>query len=108
MAGLKRRVIPQNVFPLLFAAHSALAKLLNIRDAWGEGVRDMVLTARGFIDRVLCDEAEKCFNEHEWVDLMENDGMGRFEDAERVEWTMEAVKRGISETNAGVLYQVIY
>ncbi|KAL5496017.1 hypothetical protein ACEPAH_3110 [Sanghuangporus vaninii] len=107
MAGLKRRVIPQNVFPLLFAAHAALAKLLNVRDAWGEGVRDMVLTARGFIDRVLCDEAEKCFNEREWVDIMEHDGMGRFEDGERVEWSMEAVKRGVSESNAGVLYQTL-
>ncbi|KAL5523343.1 hypothetical protein ACEPAF_1610 [Sanghuangporus sanghuang] len=107
MAGLKRRVIPQNVFPLLFAAHAALAKLLNVRDAWGEGVRDMVLTSRGFIDRVLCDEAEKCFNEREWVDIMEHDGMGRFEDGERVEWSMEAVKRGISESNAGVLYQTL-
>lgn len=36
---------------------------------------------------------------------MEEDG-ARFEDGERVEWIMAAVVRGVSERNAGVLYQV--
>ena len=26
-------------------------------------------------------------NEKDWIDIMENDGMGRFEDGERVEWS---------------------
>ncbi|EJC98218.1 uncharacterized protein FOMMEDRAFT_23792 [Fomitiporia mediterranea MF3/22] len=107
MTGLKKRVVPQNVFPLLFAAHTALAKLISLRDAWVDGVREMITTARGFVDTVLCNEAEKCFNEREWVDIMENDGMGRFEDGERVEWVMEAVRRGMSESNAGMLYQTL-
>lgn len=106
MTGLKKRVVPQNVFSLLFAAHAALAKLNKINDAWGPSVRDMVTTARGFIDSCLAKEAEQCFKEPEWVDLMNNDGMGRFEDGERVEWVMEAVRRGWSESNAGMLYQV--
>ena len=42
MTGLKKRAIPQNVFPLLFAAHAALAKLNSVREAWAESVRDMV------------------------------------------------------------------
>ena len=54
-------------------------------DAWGDTVKDMILTARSFVDCALCSEAEKVFNEKDWVDIMENDGMGRFEDGERVE-----------------------
>ena len=49
----------------------------------------MILTARSFVDCALCSEAEKVFNEKDWVDIMENDGMGRFEDGERVEWVMD-------------------
>ena len=107
MTGLKKRVVPQNVFPLLFAAHEALAKLNKINDAWGPSVRDMVMAARGFVDTCLAKEAEQCFREPDWVDLMNNDGMGRFEDGERVEWVMESVRRGWSESNAGMLYQVM-
>lgn len=106
MTGLKKRVVPQNVFPLLFAAHAAIQKLNNVRDAWGPSVRDMVMTARGFVDTCLANEAEQCFREHEWVDLMNNDGQGRFEDGERVDWVMESVRRGWSESNAGTVYQV--
>ena len=47
----------------------------------------MILTARWFVDTALCSEAEKVFNEKDWVDIMENDGMRIFEDGERVEWS---------------------
>lgn len=108
MKGLAKRSTPQNVLPLLFAAHAAMSKLNNIMDSWADGVREMVLGARKVIDDVLCNEAEKCFQDQEWVDIMENDGLGRFEDGERVEWTMDAVRRGVSESNAPMLYQVCF
>lgn len=107
MTGLAKRTIPLNVFPLLFAAQAALKRLGSIKEAWADGVKDMVMSARSAIDKVICSEAEKCFSEHDWVDIMENDGQGRFEDGERVEWVMDAVKRGMSESNAGVLYQTL-
>ena len=37
---------------------------------------------------------------------MENDGMGRFEDGERVEWVMDSIRRGMNDTNVVKLYQV--
>ncbi|KAH8103245.1 hypothetical protein DFH11DRAFT_1734797 [Phellopilus nigrolimitatus] len=103
--GLAKRTTPLNVFSLLFAAQAALHHLGALRDLWAEPVRDMVLAARAAIDGVLCNDAEKCFAEQDWVDIMENDGLGRFEDGERVEWVMDAVRRGMTESNAGLLYQ---
>ena len=108
MKGLAKRTTPLNVFPLLFASQAAMSKLNNVMDQWADGVREMVLAARKVIDDVLCNEAEKCFQQKEWVDIMENDGMGRFEDGERVQWTMEALRRGINEINAAMLYQVMF
>ena len=66
----------------------------------------MILTSRSFVDCSLCSEAEKVFNEKDWVDIMENDGMGRFEDGERVEWVMDSIWRGMNDTNVVKLYQV--
>ena len=37
---------------------------------------------------------------------MENDGMGRFEDGERVEWVMDSIRRGMNDNNVVKLYQV--
>ena len=66
----------------------------------------MILTARWFVDTALCSEAEKVFYEKDWVDIMENDGMGRFEDGERVEWVMDSIRRGMNDNNVVKLYQV--
>ncbi|PAV14700.1 hypothetical protein PNOK_0977800 [Pyrrhoderma noxium] len=67
----------------------------------------MILTARSFVDCALCSEAEKVFNEKDWVDIMENDGMGRFEDGERVEWVMDSIRRGMNDNNVVKLYQAL-
>ena len=40
------------------------------------------------------------------MDIMENDGMGRFEDGERVEWVMDSIRRGMNDNNVVKLYQV--
>ena len=95
-----------NVLLMLFAARAGLKKLSSVRDGWGDTVKDMILTARSFVDSALCSEAEKVFNEKDWVDIMENDGMGRFEDGERVEWVMDSIRRGMNDNNVVKLYQV--
>jgi hypothetical protein len=105
LKGLAKRTTPQNVFALLFAANHALERIENSVEAWAEVSRDMLLAARKTIDRVLCEEAEACFEQVEWVEMMEHDG-GRFEDGERVSWTMDAVRRGLADKNAAMVYQV--
>ena len=95
-----------NVMLMFFAAYAGLKKLSSIRDVWGDTVKDMILAARSFVNCALCSEAEKVFNEKDWVDIMENDGMGRFEDGERVEWVMDSIRRGMNDNNVVKLYQV--
>ena len=44
-------------------------------------------------------EAKRVFNEEDRVDIIENDGMRRFEDDERVEWVMDSMRRGTNDTS---------
>ena len=46
--------------------------------------------ARSFVGFALFIEAKRVFNEEDRVDIIENDGMRRFEDDERVEWVMDS------------------
>ena len=103
--GLAKRTTPINIFALLFATHQALRKLSNISDLWSDGIRDLVLSARKTIDEVLCNLVDECFEQPEWVEFMAGDG-ARFEDADKVEWVMESVKRGLNDMNAPLVYQV--
>lgn len=107
LGGLAKRTTPGNVFPMLFAAQAAMKKVENVIEGWAEVAREMVSAARKTMDEVLATQAEVCFEQEEWVAIMESDG-ARFEDAEKVEWVMEALGRGVSEKNAGMLYQVSY
>lgn len=107
LKGLAKRTTPMNVFALLFASQHAMNKLSAVIDAWAESSREMILAARKTIDDVLCSKSEECFEQQEWVQVMEADGI-RFEDGERVEWVMDAVKRGLTEKNAPMVYQVRY
>ncbi|KAG1716805.1 hypothetical protein ID866_327 [Astraeus odoratus] len=106
LKGLAKRTTPANVFPLLFAAQHALRKLDAAIDAWADIVREMVLNARKSIDECLARESEACFEDAEWVALLEGDGVG-FGDTERVGWIMESLKRGMSEKYAGTVYQTL-
>ena len=106
LRGLSKRTTPLNIFPLLFAAEHGLGKLGVVIEPWGDISREMILSARKTIDEVLCKESEACFNSEEWMELMEADGV-RFEDGEKVEWTMAAVLRGVKESYAASLYQVL-
>lgn len=105
LIGVAKRTTPTNVFPLLFASHKGLAKLNGVIEPWAEISKDMILSARKTIDEVLCTKADECFEQSEWLTIMEGDG-ARFEDAELVEWVMESIRRGMNEKNAGALYQV--
>ncbi|TCD60035.1 hypothetical protein EIP91_010856 [Steccherinum ochraceum] len=93
LKGLAKRTTPLNIFPLLFASHDAMQKLnsVSVIESWADVVRDM---------------AESCFDQLEWMDIMESDG-SRFEDSDRVEWVMDSVRRGLAETNAATLYQTL-
>ncbi|PAV14653.1 hypothetical protein PNOK_0973100 [Pyrrhoderma noxium] len=107
LSGVKKRYLPMSVLLMFFAAHSGLKKLSSVRDGWDDTVKDMILTARSFVDSALCSEAEKVFNEKDWFDIMENDGMVRFEDGERVEWVMDSIRRGMNDNNVVKLYQAL-
>ncbi|KAG5642183.1 hypothetical protein DXG03_003446 [Asterophora parasitica] len=104
LKGVGKRTTPANAFPLLFAAEHALGRLGAVVDAWAGDVRDMVLAGRKVVDEVVCGQSEACFGSSEWNQIMERDGAA-FEDAERVEWIMASVGRGVSEQNAAQLYQ---
>lgn len=103
--GVGKRTTPTNVFPLLFAAQHAMKKLDAAIDAWADISREMVMTAQKTIDECLVKESEMCFEQAEWVEMLEGDGVG-FDDGERVGWVMEALKRGMSERYAATIYQV--
>ncbi|KAF9242262.1 hypothetical protein BU15DRAFT_86859 [Melanogaster broomeanus] len=104
--GVGKRTTPANVFPLLFAAQHAMTKLDAAIDAWADVSREMVLIARKTIDECLVKDSEACFEQGEWVEMLEADGVG-FEDGERVGWVMEALKRGMSERYAATVYQTL-
>ncbi|KAF8268918.1 hypothetical protein EI94DRAFT_1799823 [Lactarius quietus] len=106
LKGVAKRTTPPNVFPLLFAAEFALTKLDAIIDPWADISRDMITDARRHIDHVLCTQAEECFAQAEWLELMETDG-ARFEDKEHLEWILKSIQRGFTEKAAGRLYQAL-
>ncbi|KAG1802193.1 uncharacterized protein HD556DRAFT_804955 [Suillus plorans] len=104
LKGLAKRTTPMNVFPLLFAAQHAIKKLDSVIDAWADTSREMVLQARKAIDECLVSQSVECFEQDDWLQVMEADGE-RFDDGERVTWVMEAIKRGMVEKHAGTMYQ---
>ncbi|PAV14696.1 hypothetical protein PNOK_0977400 [Pyrrhoderma noxium] len=53
------------------------------------------------------DEARIAKLRKDVVDIMENDGMVRFEDGERVEWVMDSIRRGMNDNNVVKLYQAL-
>ncbi|KAG0691655.1 hypothetical protein DFH29DRAFT_1010512, partial [Suillus ampliporus] len=106
LKGLAKRTTPLNVFPLLFAAQHAIKKLDSVIDAWADTSREMVLQARKAIDECLVSQSAECFEQEDWLQIMEADGV-RFEDGEQVAWVMEAIKRGMIEKHAGMMYQTL-
>ncbi|TFY60321.1 hypothetical protein EVG20_g7459 [Dentipellis fragilis] len=107
LKGVAKRTTPLNIFPLLFATDAALKKLETMVEPWVDIVTDMIRDARKVIDQVLCSQADECFEQAEWLELMEANG-ARFEDGEKVECIMESVRRGFSDKSAGTLYQNLF
>ncbi|KAG1855670.1 hypothetical protein DFJ58DRAFT_880560 [Suillus subalutaceus] len=87
LKGLAKRTTPMNVFPLLFAAQHAIKKLDSVIDAWADTSREMVLQARKAIDECLVSQSAECFEQDDWLQIMEADGE-RFDDSERVAWSL--------------------
>jgi hypothetical protein len=107
LKGVGKRTTPANAFALLFAAEHALSKLASVIDSWSAEVREMILSERKGLDDIICSKSEACFTSREWNEIMERDGVA-FDDADRVEWIMAAVSRGVNERNAALVYQVIW
>jgi hypothetical protein len=100
LRGVQTRTTPQNLFPLLFAAEAALAKLASVNNMNQPCAR----VAKKKMDELLCTNAEEVFEQEEWLTILERDGAG-FSDAEQVHWVMEAVMRGLGDATAGTVYQ---
>jgi len=66
----------------------------------------MILSVRRGVDDVICSNSEACFTSREWNEMMERGGV-TIEDADRMEWIMAAITRGVNERNAVVLYQTL-
>ena len=108
LRGVQARTTVQNVFPLLFAAQAALAKLGtsgSIDQPWAASIREHVLAVRTKIDDVLCAELEEAFQQEEWLGMLERDGAG-FNDVDQVSWIMSAIQRGLNDNRTPTMYQV--
>ncbi|KAH8804177.1 hypothetical protein DL96DRAFT_1537120 [Flagelloscypha sp. PMI_526] len=84
---------------------------------WIETVREMILLGRKGAEEVLAAECVECFTfpsdpdvtmgePGDWEALMYSDGVG-FDDDDRLTWTFDALKRGLQESNAAVVYQAL-
>jgi hypothetical protein len=62
-------------------------------DAWADISKEMVLTAQKTIDECLVKESKMCFEQPEWVEMLEGDGIG-FKDGEQVGWVMGSPQAG--------------
>ncbi|KAG9095453.1 hypothetical protein FS749_010413 [Ceratobasidium sp. UAMH 11750] len=106
LKGVNNRTTPQSVIPLLQATAAALSKLSTNSTPAADAVKELVLSARKKIDEVLCGSLEDFFEQPEWVALLENDG-ARFGDMDTFELVLESIRRGLTETNAGPVYQAV-
>ncbi|KAJ6557753.1 hypothetical protein B0H19DRAFT_1148514 [Mycena capillaripes] len=106
LKGLAKRTTPANALAILWAAEGARARLAPLVDAWADTVRPLIDAGRGQVDAVLGAQTAEVLAEADWNAIMRVDGV-RFEDGERVEWAMRSVVRGVSEANAGRVYQAL-
>ncbi|QRW05463.1 The BTB (BR-C, ttk and bab)/POZ (Pox virus and Zinc finger) domain [Ceratobasidium sp. AG-Ba] len=104
LKGVKNRTNPRNIIPLLQATAAGLSKLSTNSTPAADAVKELVLQARKNIDEVLGGSLEEFFEQPEWVALLENDGQ-RFGDMDKFEMVLESIRRGLTETNAGPVYQ---
>ncbi|GAB1519107.1 hypothetical protein RhiTH_002173 [Rhizoctonia solani] len=106
LKGVKQRTVPQNIIPLLAATQAGLSKLASNSEPPAEAVKDLMLQERKKIDEVLCNNLDEFFEQHEWVGLLESDAAG-FGDMEKFDLTLESIRRGWADKNAGHIYQTL-
>ncbi|KAG8925168.1 hypothetical protein FRC02_009876 [Tulasnella sp. 418] len=108
LKGVQKRATPINAIPLLFAAHGAYARLKgnSSGETWVDDVKDMVDVVVKKLNEVICTSCEEVFEQEEWVAILERDGV-QFGDLEKVNWVMDAIRNGLNDKNAGLVYQTI-
>ena len=106
LRGLAKRTTPANALAVLWAAEAARARLAPMVDAYADVIRPLIDTALAQTDAVLGAQTAAVLAEADWGAIMRADG-ARFEDGERVEWVMRGIVRGVSEVNAGRVYQAL-
>ncbi|EKM49130.1 uncharacterized protein PHACADRAFT_201983 [Phanerochaete carnosa HHB-10118-sp] len=105
LKGLAKRMIPSNVFPLLYASQAGMKKLEGVKEPWATVSREMLLAASDAIDKVLCGQSAECFRQREWLEIMEPED-DNVERDEKLEWIVNAIQRGMNDSNAAMLYQI--
>ena len=109
-AGLKRcdkEVADLGKKRVAVAAGKKSTKAEDLDDAWVATVREALIHARASIDEALCGSPAEAFEADDWLVLLEGDGVA-FDDRERVEGVMASLVRGLTPTNAGIVYQVCF
>ncbi|EJD49957.1 hypothetical protein AURDEDRAFT_84583 [Auricularia subglabra TFB-10046 SS5] len=126
LSGLAKRTTPSNLFNLLAATQAAFKRLdkeqtdiakrrdgtkkvidpKELDESWIATVREAIISARKVMDECLCAHAEEAFEMDDWLVLLEGDGVG-FNDKDRVEGVMASLVRGLTDKNAGHVYQTL-
>ncbi|KAJ7892377.1 hypothetical protein B0H13DRAFT_1625632 [Mycena leptocephala] len=106
LKGLAKRTTPANALAILWAAEAARARLAPLVDPWADTVRPLIDAGRGLVDAVFAGQTADVLAEADWNAIMHADGV-RFEDGEHIEWAMRSLVRGVSEVNAGRVYQAL-
>ncbi|KZT43568.1 hypothetical protein SISSUDRAFT_997224 [Sistotremastrum suecicum HHB10207 ss-3] len=108
--GVGKRAIPINIFPLLFSIEKGLRLIAKgtklSQESWADTSRDALLSARKLVDEALCHHAEECFEQQEWLSIMDADGV-KFEQPEQIGQIMDSVLRGLRDKNAALVYQTL-
>ncbi|CUA75587.1 Mediator of RNA polymerase II transcription subunit 5 [Rhizoctonia solani] len=106
LRGVKNRVSPRNIIPLLLATEAGLNKLFSNSNSPAEAVKDLMLQARKKIDEVLCNNLCDVLQEPEWIGLLESDAAG-FGDMDKFDLVLASIRRGLANRNAGQIYQAL-
>ncbi|CAE6345365.1 unnamed protein product [Rhizoctonia solani] len=104
LKGVKNRVSPRNIIPLLLATEAGLNKLFSNSKSPAQAVKDLMLQARKKIDEVLCNNLCDVLEEPEWISLLESDAAG-FGDMDKFDLVLASIRRGLAGQNAGQIYQ---
>ncbi|KAF7366200.1 hypothetical protein MVEN_00497100 [Mycena venus] len=100
LKGLEKRTTPANALAILWAAEAARMRLAPLVDPWADTVRPLIDAGRSLVDAVFARQTADVLAEADWNAITHAD-------SERIEWTMRSLVRGVSEVNAGHVYQAL-